>query len=96
MTTFEKIFIEYGGYILICVRNVLEESEDYERCTEINKVLKKHSFPTNMTLNDYKIEMQKKGSAGQQALSAAPYHFIDALELCKKDGLLDKCIQFFK
>ena len=90
MEVFEKILLNYGGFILICVRNVFQINEAYEECAEINKVLQKHGISTTMTMEDWKTEMWRKGTSGETAISNSPYYFLEALEMCKEKGLLDK------
>ena len=63
MNTFEKILLDYGGYILICVRNVFQVNEDYERCAEINKVLQQYDISTSMTQEDWQAEMWRTGTS---------------------------------
>lgn len=92
MDTFEKILLGYGGYILICVRNVFQENEAYEECAEINKVLTKYGVPTTMTIEDWQAEMWRTGTSGKHAISNAPFYFLEAMQLCKDAGLLDKCM----
>ena len=59
MDTFEKILLDYGSYVLICVRYVFKETEEYERCAEINKVLKKYNVSTT------RIGKRKCGAGAQ-------------------------------
>lgn len=92
MEVFEKILINYGGYILICVRNVFQINEAYEECAEINKVLQKHNVSTTMTMEDWQTEMWRKVTSGMTAIKNSPYYFMEALEMCKEQGLLDKFI----
>nr|DAE73979.1 MAG TPA: hypothetical protein [Caudoviricetes sp.] len=92
MDVFEKILLTYGGFILICVRNVLQEREDYERCVEINKVLEKYNISTTMTIEDWQAEMWRTGTSGKHAISNAPFYFFEAMQLCKDAGLLNKCL----
>lgn len=93
MEVFEKILLEYGGYILICVRNVFQTNEAYEECAEINKVLQKHGVSTTMTKEDWLTEMWRKGASGITAIKNSPYYFLEALEMCKEKGLLDKFME---
>ena len=93
MEVFEKILLDYGGYILICVRNVFQINEAYEECAEINKVLQKHGISTTMTMEDWQTEMWRKGTNGVIAIKNSPYYFLEALEMCKEKGLLDKFIK---
>lgn len=93
MGVFEKILLDYGGYILICVRNVFQINEAYEECAEINKVLQKHGISTTMTMEDWQTEMWRKGTSGAIAIKNSPYYFLEALEMCKEKGLLDKFIK---
>lgn len=90
MEVFEKILLDYGGYILICVRNVFQTNEAYEECAEINKVLQKHGVSTTMTKEDWQTEMCRNGASGIAAIKNSPYYFLEALEMCKEKGLLDK------
>lgn len=92
MDTFEKILLGYGGYVLICVRNVFQENEAYEECAEINKVLTKYGVPTTMTIEDWRTEMWRKGLSGKHAINNAPFYFLEAMQLCKDAGLLNKCL----
>ena len=92
MSTFEKILLDYGGYILICVRNVFQVSEDYERCAEINKVLQRYGISTSMTQEDWQAEMWRTGTSGEVAIKNAPFYFLEALGMCKDAGMLDKYI----
>lgn len=92
METFEKILLDYGGFILICVRNVLQTNEDYERCAEINKVLEKYKVSTTMTMEDWQTEMWRTGTSGKHAINNAPFYFLEAMQLCKDAGLLNKCL----
>lgn len=92
MGTFEKILLDYGGYILICVRNVFQVNEDYERCAEINKVLQQYNILTSMTQEDWQAEMWRTGTSGEVAIKNAPFYFLEAMQLCKDAGLLDKCM----
>lgn len=93
MGTFEKILLDYGGFILICVRNVFQENEAYEECAEINKVLTKYGVSTTMTMEDWKTEMWRKGTSGLHAIRNSSYYFMEALKMCKEQGLLDKFIK---
>lgn len=93
MGVFEKILLDYGGYILICVRNVFQINEAYEECAEINKVLQKHGISTTMTMGDWQTEMWRKGTSGVIAIKSSLYYFLEALEMCKEKGLLDKFIK---
>lgn len=93
MGTFEKILLDYGGFILICVRNVFQENEAYEECAEINKVLTKYGVSTTMTMEDWKTEMWRNGTSGITAIRNSPYYFTEALKMCKEKGLLDKFIK---
>ena len=54
MEVFENILLDYGGYILICVRNVFQENELYEECAQINEVLAKYGISNTMTREDWK------------------------------------------
>ena len=92
MEVFEKILLNYGGYILICVRNVFQANEAYEECAEINKVLQNHGVSTTMTMEDWETEMWRNGTSGIIAMKNAPCYFLEALEMCKQKGLLDKFI----
>ena len=93
MEVFEKILLDYGGYILICVRNVFQTNEEYEKCAEINKVLQKHGISTTMTMEDWQTEMWCKGTSGVIAIKNSPYYFLEALKMCKEQGLFDKFIK---
>ena len=93
MGVFEKILLDYGGYILICVRNVFQINEAYEECAEINKVLQKRGISTTMTMEDWQTEMWRKGTSGVIAIKSSLYYFLEALEMCKEKGLLDKFIK---
>lgn len=86
---FERILIDYGAYILICVRNVFQENEVYERCAEINKVLQRHNISTFMTKDEWLSEMQSSDENGESTIKMSPYHFLNALEMCKNAGMLD-------
>jgi len=86
---FERILIDYGTYILICVRNVFQENEVYERCAEINKVLQRHNISTFMTKDEWLYELQSSNENGESTIKMAPYYFLDALEMCKNAGMLD-------
>lgn len=86
---FERILIDYGAYILICVRNVFQENEAYERCAEINKVLQRHNISTFMTKDEWLYELQSSDENGESTIKMAPCHFLDALEMCKNAGMLD-------
>ncbi|SFG55491.1 hypothetical protein [Prevotella sp. KH2C16] len=90
MNIFEKILLNYGGYILICVRNVFQVNEAYEHCAEINKVLQKHGVSTTMSMEDWQTEMWRKGTSGVPAIKNSPYYFLEALRRCKEDGLFDE------
>lgn len=90
MEVFENIMFKYGGYILICVRNVFQTNEAYEECAEINKVLQKHGISTAMTMEDWLTEMWRNGTSGITAIKNSPYYFLEALGMCKEKGLLDK------
>lgn len=76
MGTFEKILLDYGGYILICVRNVFQVNEKYERCAEINKVLQQYNISTSMTQEDWQVEMWRTGTSGEVAIKNAPFIFL--------------------
>lgn len=93
MEVFEKILLDYGGYILICVRNVFQTNEAYEECAEINNVLQKHGISTTMTMDDWQTEMWRKGTSGVIAIKNSLYYFLEALEMCKEQGLFDKFIK---
>lgn len=86
---FERILIDYGAYILICVRNVFQENEVYERCAEINKVLQRHNISTFMTKDEWLYELQNSDENGESTIKMASCHFLDALEMCKSAGMLD-------
>lgn len=90
MDTFEKILLDYGGYVLICVRYVFKETEEYERCAEINKVLKKYNVSTTMTAEDWQAEMWRRGTSGEAAMCNAKAYFYNAMKMCDKAGMLDK------
>lgn len=69
MNVFEKILLNYGGYILIRVRDIFEKYELYEYCAEINKVLKKHNVSTSVNMDDWQTEIWRKGMSGITALA---------------------------
>ena len=52
MGTFEKILLDYGGYILICVRNVFQVNEKYERMRKAQKEY--FRYKTSAYLNESK------------------------------------------
>jgi len=93
MGVFEKILLDYGGFILICVRNVFQTNEAYEECAEINKVLTKYGVSTSMTKEDWITEMWRRGTSGLHALHNALFYFMEALEMCREQGILDKFIK---
>lgn len=90
MNIFEKILLNYGGYILICVRDVFQKMEEYEKCAEINKVLKKHDVSISMTIEDWEAEMWRRGTSGLVAIINAPYYFARAIQMCNEQGLFNK------
>ncbi|NDW19433.1 hypothetical protein D0T53_11005 [Dysgonomonas sp. 216] len=93
MNLFEQILLSYGGYVLLCVRNVFEINELYEECAEINKVFDQYQIDKNMTVEDWISEFWKQGYSGQTALHNAPYYFIEAMNKCKDKGLLNSLIE---
>lgn len=93
MNVFEKILLNYGGYILIRVRDVFEKYELYEYCAEINKVLEKHNVSTSMNIEDWQTEIWRKGMSGRTALVNAPLYFYEAIKICVKQGFFDNIIE---
>lgn len=87
MNKFEKILLRYGGYTLICVRNLLELSGRYEDCAEINKVLGKYDIDRNMDVEDWVAEFWKNGYSGEIALNNRISYFIDAMEMYEGERL---------
>lgn len=88
MEVFESILLDYGGYILICVRNVFQENELYEECAQINKVLAKYGISNTMTREDWETEMWRRGTSGEVAIRNAPFYFLRAMNECVKKGLI--------
>lgn len=89
MEVFEKILLNYGGYILIRVRDIFERYELYERCAEINKVLEKYDISTSMSIEDWQTEIWRKGYSGEAARFNAPLYFMEAMTMCVKQGMFD-------
>lgn len=89
MEVFEKILLNYGGYILIRVRDIFERYELYERCVEINKVLEKYDISTSMSIEDWQTEIWRKGYSGEAARFNAPLYFMEAMMMCIRQGLFD-------
>lgn len=87
MDVFEKILLNYGGYILIRVRDIFEKYELYEYCAEINTVLKKHNVSTSMNIDDWQTEMWRKGMSGITALANTKLYLNEAIKMCMKHGL---------
>lgn len=87
MDVFEKILLNYGGFILISIRNIFQEKEDYKQCAEINKVLNKYDVSTTITAEDWIVEIWRKGMSGDIAIANAPSYLIEALKMCKEQGL---------
>lgn len=88
MEVFENILLDYGGYILICVRNVFKENELYEECAQINKVLAKYGISNTMTREDWETEMWRRGTSGEVAIRNAPFYFLEAMKTCMDNGLI--------
>lgn len=88
MEVFENILLSYGGYILICVRNVFQENELYEECAPINEVLAKYGISNTMTREDWETEMWRRGTSGEVAVKNAPFYFLEAMSVCIKNGLI--------
>lgn len=88
MEVFENILLNYGGYILICVRNVFQENELYEECAQINEVLAKYGISNTMTREDWETEMWRRGTSGEVAVKIAPFYFLEAMSVCIKNGLI--------
>ena len=93
MNVFEKILLNYGGYILIRVRDVFEKYELYEYCAEVNKVLEKHNVSTSMNIEDWQTEIWRKGMSGRTALANAPLYFYEAIKICVKQVFFDNIIE---
>lgn len=89
MEVFEKILLNYGGYILIRVRDVFERYELYERCAEINKVLAKYDISSSMSIEDWQTEIWRKGYSGEVVRFNTPLYFMEAMAMCIKQGMLD-------
>lgn len=89
MEVFEKILLNYGGYILIRVRDIFERCELYERCAEINRVLEKYDISTSMSIEDWQTEIWRKGYSGEAASFNAPLYFTEAMMMCVRQGLFD-------
>lgn len=87
MEVFERILLNYGGYILIHVRDIFERYELYERCAEINKVLEKHNISTSMGLEDWQSEFWRKGMSGNAAHNNTQNYFSEAVMMCIKQGM---------
>ena len=87
MNVFEKILFNYGGYILIRVRDIFEKYELYEYCAEINKVLEKHNVSTSMNIDDWQTEMWRKGMSGITALANTKLYLYEAIIMCIQHGL---------
>lgn len=89
MEVFENILLDYGGYILICVRNVFQENELYEECAQINKVLAKYGISNTMTRENWETEMWRRGTSGEAAMKNAPFYFLEAIKRCMEKGLIN-------
>lgn len=89
MKVFEKILLNYGGYILILVRDIFERYELYERCAEINKVFEKYDISTSMSIDDWEAEMWRNGTSGAVAIANSPFYFAKAITMCIERGLFD-------
>lgn len=90
MDVFEKILLNYGGYILIRVRDIFEKYELYEYCAEINKVLEKHNVSTSMNIDDWQTEIWRKGMSGITALANTKLYLYEAIIMCMNQGLFAK------
>lgn len=81
MNVFEKILLRYGGYVLVCVRAILESGERYEDCNEINSVLDKYSIDKKINSEDWIAEFWKNGLKGETAYNNSISYIIDAMEM---------------
>ena len=90
MNVFEKILPRYGGFVLANIREIFEERQEYERCTEINDIMLKHRVSTNMSLEDWQAEFWRMGLSGETAKSNVQCYIERAVRMCRRQGLLTK------